>query len=38
MLERSGTANGNTFTVLSIGFIIAGHEIHHTNVMEEKYL
>lgn len=38
MLERSGTANGNTFTVLSIGFIIAGHEIHHTNVMEKKYL
>jgi len=38
MLERSGTANGNIFTVLVIGFIISGHEIHHTNVMEEKYL
>jgi len=38
MLERSGTANGNPFTVLAIGFIISGHEIHHINVMNEKYL
>jgi len=38
MLERSGTANGNTLTVLSIGYIIAGHETHHANVMDERYL
>jgi len=38
MLERGGTANGNALTVLSIGYIIAGHETHHTNVMDERYL
>lgn len=38
MLERKGTANGNALTVLSIGYIIAGHETHHVNVMDEKYL
>ena len=38
MLERNGTANGNELTVLAIGFVIAGHEVHHTNVLLEKYL
>jgi hypothetical protein len=38
MLERSGTANGNPFTVLALGFIISGHETHHVNIMEERYL
>ena len=38
MLERSGTANGNLLTVLAIGYIIGGHEIHHINVLEETYL
>lgn len=38
MLEREGTANNNKLTVLAIGFIIAGHETHHINVLEEKYL
>tara|TARA_R110001592_G_C12811209_1_gene718039 strand:- start:183 stop:695 length:513 start_codon:yes stop_codon:yes gene_type:complete len=38
MLEKSGTANKNELTVLSIGFIITGHETHHRNVLLEKYL
>ncbi|TXB66097.1 DinB family protein [Vicingus serpentipes] len=38
MLEKSGTANKNKLTVLSIGFIITGHETHHRNVLQEKYL
>lgn len=38
MLERTGSANGNNLTTLSIGYIISGHEIHHRNVMDEKYL
>lgn len=37
-LEREGTANSNQLTVLAIGFIIAGHEIHHINVLNGKYL
>ncbi len=38
MLERGGTANNNKLTVLAIGYIISGHEKHHINVLEEKYL
>ncbi|MCB9365356.1 MAG: DinB family protein [Flavobacteriales bacterium] len=38
MLEKRGTANKNELTVLSIAFIIVGHEIHHRNVLLEKYL
>ncbi len=37
MLKREGTANNNQLTVLSIGYIIVGHEIHHINVLKEKY-
>ena len=38
MLIREGTANGNKLTVLAIGYIIAGHEKHHINILEERYL
>ncbi|MBL4735164.1 MAG: DinB family protein [Flavobacteriales bacterium] len=38
MLARSGTANGNKATVLALGFIIVGHELHHRAVIEDKYL
>ena len=38
MLNKEGTANNNNLTVLAIGFIISGHETHHINVLEEKYL
>ena len=29
MLDRLGTASGGPFSVLALGFMIAGHEIHH---------
>lgn len=38
MLIREGTANGNKLTVLAIGYIIAGHEKHHINILNERYL
>lgn len=38
MLNQSGTANNNKLTVLSIGYIISGHELHHLNILNEKYL
>ena len=38
MLERKGTANGNNLTVLAIGFVISGHEKHHVNILDERYL
>ncbi len=37
-LKRGGKANGNELSVRSIGFIICGHEIHHKNLIEERYL
>lgn len=38
MLEQKGTANGNPLTVMAIGYIIAGHERHHVNILKERYL
>lgn len=38
MLSLKGTASGVEFTVRSIPFIIAGHELHHIDVIKEKYL
>ncbi|MEE9268661.1 MAG: DinB family protein [Candidatus Krumholzibacteria bacterium] len=38
ILMRSGTASGRRFTVRSIIFIVAGHEIHHLRVLKERYL
>jgi len=36
-LIRKGTAAGSKVSVLSLAFIIAGHELHHINVLKEKY-
>lgn len=38
MLDRLGTANGSPFTPRALGFVIAGHEIHHLNIIKEIYL
>ncbi len=38
MLDRLGTANGSPFTPRALGFVIAGHEIHHLNIIKERYL
>lgn len=38
MLNRRGLANNSEVTVRAILFIIAGHEIHHLNVLKERYL
>ena len=35
---RMGIANENTFSVRALGYSIAGHEIHHLNVLSERYL
>ena len=35
---RTGIASSRSFTVRSIPYIVAGHEIHHRNVIEERYL
>ncbi|MDD3722890.1 MAG: DinB family protein [Lutibacter sp.] len=38
MLLLSGTANGSDLTVRALGFIIAGHQIHHLKIIKERYL
>jgi uncharacterized damage-inducible protein DinB len=37
-LARRGTASGNPFTVRSLAWIIAGHELHHLRIVRERYL
>ena len=35
---RRGVAAGNEVTVRALAYIIAGHELHHRRIVEEKYL
>ncbi len=38
MLQRKGSANGNLISVVNLGYVIAGHETHHRNIVAERYL
>ena len=35
---RRGVANKNEVSVRALAYIIAGHELHHRRIVEEKYL
>lgn len=35
---RSGTASGGAVTVRALGYIVAGHELHHMRIVRERYL
>lgn len=35
---RRGAANKNEVTVRALAYIVAGHELHHRAILEEKYL
>jgi len=37
-LNNIGTANGNQISVETIGKLIVGHNFHHLNILEERYL
>ncbi|TXF74898.1 DinB family protein [Chryseobacterium sp.] len=37
-LSETGIANGNEIAVGTIGKLIVGHNIHHLNIMTERYL
>ncbi len=37
-LKQIGMANGNNMSVAALGFVICGHEIHHCNIISERYL
>ena len=34
---RRGTANTKEITVRALAFVIAGHEVHHRQILEERY-
>ncbi|HNL37681.1 MAG: DinB family protein [Saprospiraceae bacterium] len=36
-LRRTGIAFNSELPVLALGFVLAGHQIHHFRVMEERY-
>ena len=35
--KRRGSANKNEVTVRALAFLIAGHELHHRNILEQRY-
>lgn len=37
-LSRRGTASGYGVSVRALGYIIAGHELHHLAILRERYL
>jgi len=37
-LDRMGNANGKEISVRSLVYILAGHIMHHINVVKERYL
>jgi uncharacterized damage-inducible protein DinB len=37
-LLRRGTANGNAVSVRALLYHLAGHELHHLNIIKDKYL
>jgi DinB superfamily len=38
MLKRKGLANNLELSVLTLGYIISGHESHHRRILRERYL
>jgi hypothetical protein len=38
MLSRRGVANNTEISVLTLGYVIAGHSRHHLNILNERYL
>ena len=38
MLMKSGLANNSNVSVRALGFIIAGHQAHHFNIIKTRYL
>lgn len=38
MQQQKGIANGNEVSVETIGKLIAGHNLHHLNIIKERYL
>ena len=37
MLQRSALCNDIEITPLAIGFVLIGHQVHHLNILKERY-
>ena len=37
-MKKRGIVNNEMFTVRAVGYVIVGHELHHLNTIQEKYL
>lgn len=37
MLKRTGIANNTIVSVLNLGYIIAGHQMHHLGMLKSRY-
>ena len=37
-LQSTGTANNSTLSTAAMGFVSAGHIMHHINIIKERYL
>jgi hypothetical protein len=37
-LMELGNSSGSTMSVRGLGYLISGHQIHHTNIIKERYL
>lgn len=37
MLSRSGTANNTEISVNVLGYVIAGHQLHHLSILRSRY-
>ena len=38
VLERTGVASNNKMSVRALGYLCSGHQIHHLNIVKERYL
>ncbi|HVG13464.1 MAG TPA: DinB family protein [Chitinophagaceae bacterium] len=38
MLQRTGICFNVTVPVLALGFVLIGHQLHHINIIKERYL
>lgn len=35
--QRTGLCNNTIISVLALGFVLTGHQIHHANIIRERY-
>ncbi len=38
MQQRTGTCNNTPISALALGFVLVGHQIHHCNIIKERYI